>query len=163
MLVAYCSLRQWASKREAEAPAVAASVQAASGKTPEGAPAPDRAANLCGNTATETFPGKGIRVGNLDGVLPARDGIGRSVLGWAWDSAAKASVSRLVLGNSLWGRSSPLATVVVFGRISLEFALTSRTQKMDWVVRPGDLMDLFEAYCLPNTGTSLCRLGHLQK
>ena len=163
MLVAGCSPPQWASKREAEAPAEAATVQPASGKTPEGVPAPHRAANLYGKTATETFPGKGACVGNLDGVLPARDGFGRSVFGWAWDSAAKTSVSRLVLGNSLWVRSSPLATVVVFGRMSLELALTSRTQKMGWVVRIGDLVDLFDAYCVLSDGTSLCRLGHLQK
>ena len=162
LLVAGCSPPQWASKKEAEAPAEAATVQPASGKAPEGVPAPDWAANLYGKTATETFPGKGVCVGNLDGVRPANDGIGRSVFGWAWDSAAKTSVSRLVLVNSL----GQVVAAGDGGRVR-EDVPRARPDipdpKTGWVVRIGDLVGPFDAYGVLSDGTSLCRLGRLQK
>lgn len=162
LLVAGCSPPQWASKKDAEPPAEAATVQPASGKAPEGVPAPDWAANLYGKMATETFPGKGVCVGNLDGVRPANDGMGRSVFGWAWDSAAKTSVSRFVLVNSL----GQVVAAGDGGRVR-EDVPRARPDipdpKTGWVVRIGDLVGPFDAYGVLSDGTSLCRLGRLQK
>ena len=162
MFVGGCSPPQWASKREAEPPAEAAPVQPASGKAPEGVPAPDWAADLYGKTATEAFPGKGVCFGNLDGVRPARDGVGRAVFGWAWDSAAKTSVKRLILANGLGqvvaaGDGERVRDDVPKARPDVP------DPKTGWVVRVGDLSGPFDAYGILSDGTSLCRLGRLQK
>ncbi|MEI7572693.1 MAG: hypothetical protein WCJ52_06150 [Phenylobacterium sp.] len=162
LLAAGCSPPQWASKKEAEAPAEVATVQPASGKAPEGVPAPDWAANLYGKMAAETFPGKGACVGNLDGVRPANDGIGRSVFGWAWDSAAKTSVRKFVLVNGL-------GQVVAAGdggwvREDVPRAMPDIPDpKTGWVVRIGGLVGPFDAYGVLSDGTSLCSLGRLLK
>jgi hypothetical protein len=162
MLAAGCSPPQWAAKREAEAPAEAAPVQPATGKAPVGVPAPEWAADLYGKTATEVFPGKGVCFGNLDGARTARDGIGRAVFGWAWDSAAKASVKRLILVNGL----GQVVAAGDGGRVR-EDVPKARPDVPDprtgWVVRVGDLTGPFEAYGVLPDGVSLCLLGRLQK
>jgi len=160
LLATGCSPPQWASKKEVEAEA--ATVQPAPGKALEGVPTPDLAANLYGKMATETFPGKGACVGNLDGVRPADDGIGRSVFGWAWDSAAKTSVRRFVLVNGL-------GQVVAAGdggwvREDVPKAMPDIPDpKTGWVVRIGDLVGHLDAFGVLSDGTSLCRLGRLMK
>lgn len=160
--VTACSPPQWASKRDAETPPETSTVTPASGKAPEGVPAPEWATGLYGKAANALFPGKGVCFGNLDGVRPANDGIGRSVFGWAWEGAAKTSVKKFILVNDL----GQVVAAGDGGRVR-EDVPRARPDvpdpKTGWVVRIGDLVGPFDAYGVLSDGTSLCRLGRLQK
>ncbi|MFN7263989.1 MAG: hypothetical protein ACK5T5_03540 [Phenylobacterium sp.] len=116
------------------------------------------AAALVGRTAAEAVPGAGICIGNFDGVRPAKDGVGRSAFGWAWDPTAGAPVSRIILVNA----SGQVVAAGDGGRVRDDVPKARPdvpSQLTGWVVRTGDQAGPFEAYGIVGGGSALCPLG----
>lgn len=158
LLLAGCNPPPWASMHEA-APAPAEAPPAlATGKPPEGVPSPDWAAGLFGRMAEEAITGPGVCIGNFDGVRPAKDGVGRSAFGWAWDPAAGAPVSRILLVNA----SGQIVAAGDGGRVREDVPRARpdvSSRLTGWVVRTGDLSGPFAALGIVGGGSALCQLG----
>jgi hypothetical protein len=144
LLLAACSPPPWASQRDLD-PELS---EASKGWY----------AALLGRKASEAVPGAGVCIGNFDGVRPAKDGVGRSAFGWAWDPKVGAPVSRILLVNASGqiiaaGEGGGVRDDVPRARREVSSRLTG------WVVRIGDLSGPFEAFGVVAEGSALCELG----
>ncbi|MFM8820824.1 MAG: hypothetical protein ACKOD3_09855 [Phenylobacterium sp.] len=158
LLLASCNPPPWASMHEAAPTPMEAPPAPATGKPPEGVPSPDWAAGLYGRTAEEAFTGPGVCIGNFDGVRPAKDGVGRSAFGWAWDPSAGAPVSRILLVNP----SGQIVAAGDGGRVREDVPRARpdvQSRVTGWVARIGDLSGPFEAFGIVGGGSALCQLG----
>lgn len=144
LLLAACNPPPWATQRDPD-PAFA--------KTSGG-----WAEALLGRKAAEAVPATSFCTGNFDGVRPAKDGVGRSAFGWAWDPTAGAPVTRILLVNASGevvaaGDGGRVRDDVPKARPDIPSRLTG------WVIRTGDLAGPFEAFGIVGGGSALCRLG----
>jgi hypothetical protein len=108
--------------------------------------------------AEEAITGPGVCIGNFDGVRPAKDGVGRSAFGWAWDPAAGAPVSRILLVNT----SGQIVAAGDGGRVREDVPRARpdvSSRLTGWVVRTGDLSGPFAALGIVDGGSALCQLG----
>ena len=141
--------------------AVQAASGAAAGKAAQLPPLPAWSKDMIGKAKTDLFPGEPKPcIGNTDNVEQTyADGV--KIVGWGWDSAAKAPIARVILvditglvaGAGETGVSRPdvnAAKPEVTSPTTGWAALTSRT------TGPVD------AFGILADGKSLCVLGHLE-
>lgn len=120
------------------------------------------AAPLIGKSPREAFPRNGVCIGNADVASPAGKSKGpaaRSVIGWGWDVAAKAPVTRVILVDASYrivgagdgGQPRPDVQ-----KVRPEFGGTSGWRADTNLPRGG-----VDAFGVVGDGTGICPLGHL--
>jgi hypothetical protein len=127
-------------------------------------PAPDWARDLLGRPLAEAFPDpSGHCLGNTDAVAARYAGVppGVKIVGWGWDTAARAVVRRVILVD-IDGRIAG-AGESGFPRPDVAAAVPQvTTLDSGWAAHVARTKGPLDAYGVIDGGQALCRLGHLE-
>lgn len=166
-VLASCGPSDWRDSKKADPAAQAgAEAQAAAPNLDQGASAPtlpEWAKALIGKNPRESFPRNGLCVGNTD-LVEARFGgasPGASIIGWGWDTQAKARVQRVILVDIRYqivgaGEGGLSRGDVPAARPDVTDGNTGWRAVTNLTVGP------VEAYGVVDDGRALCPLGRLE-